>query len=522
MRRRDDLLPTATATRYAWRVPQISSRAGAPSPFFAALAVAALAVSVAGCGSGGALKADAGPTTDANGLNMGGDSSGGSISTTYPAFTVDVPQILANQSQVLASPVIVTITWPAADTNAATWEAFGDGIGASSFWHATTSEYSVGAATSGTSNHVRMTQPLPSRMSYYDVQNFVITSLGGTPPDGGIVEAGAAAPDASTADAGDSDTNDPDAGSSGGENADGGTSSWPAPAIQSGNVQTIYSLFVPSSVSVTDPGSGQAFCEEGGFGYHDDVVVGGKPIAYTVTLECRSQNLASFEETATHEYVEAATNPYPSAMVLGYVGFDPNHLSWDIFTGYNDELADACQNWLDSYYQESASFPYWVQRIWSNALASAGHDPCAPEPSVPYYGMTLFPSEESMVSIDLTQLGIGRKTTLGFAAKVGQTATFQVGFFSDADTAGPWTIGYDLPETTLLFDAMGNPVENGAATVTIDKRSGQNGEKATVTVTPTKAGDFGFQIMAITWDPPPSTQAANYAPHYLPLLISNE
>jgi|HubBroStandDraft_2_1064218.scaffolds.fasta_scaffold63678_2 hypothetical protein len=508
MGRKADLLPTATATRYAWRVPEISIRVAALSPFFAAMAAAALAGSVAACGSGGAPKADAGPANDASGPDVLDDSSGGSISTTYPAFAVDVPQVLANQSNVLTSPVIVTITWPAADTNAATWEAFGDAIGSSTFWRATTSEYGVGQATSGMSNHVRMTQPLPVQMSYYDVQNFVITSLGGTALDGGVVEAGAAGPDASDSDAGGSDA--------------GASLLWPAPTTQGGNVQTIYSLFVPASVSVTDPGSGQPFCEEGGFGYHDDVVVGGKPIAYAVTLECRSQSVASFEETATHEYVEAATNPYPSGMVLGYVGFDPNHLSWDIFTGYNDELADACQNWIDSYYQESAPFPYWVQRIWSNTLASAGHDPCAPEPAGAYYGMTLFPSQESMVTIDLTQLGIGKKTTMGFAAKVGVTATFQVGFYSDSDTAGPWTIGYEFPDTTLLFDAMGNPVQNGAATVTIDKRSGQNGEKATVTVTPTKAGDFGFQIMAITWDPPPSTQAATYAPHYLPLLISNE
>ncbi len=452
------------------------------------------------------------------GPNVLGDSSGGSTSTTYPAFTVDAPQIRANQSNVLTSPVIVTITWPAADMNAATWEAFGDVIGASSFWHATTSEYGVGAATSGLSNHVRMTQPLPTRMSYYDVENFVITSLGGTPLDGGVVETGAADSDASDSGASDSDASDAGAGDS-----DAGASLlWPTPTTAGGNVQTIYSLFLPSSVSVTDPGSGQPFCEEGGFGYHDDVVVGGRPIAYTVTLECRSQNVASFEETATHEYVEAATNPYPSGMVLGYVGFDPNHLAWDIFTGYNDELADACQDWTDSYYQESATFPYWVQRIWSNALASAGHDPCAPEPSGAYYGMTLFPSQESMVTIDLTTLGMAKMTTMGFAAKVGQTATFQVGFFSDADTMGPWTISYDFPDTTLLFDAMGNPIENGAATVTIDKRSGQNGEKSTVTVTPTKAGDLGFQIMAITWDPPPCTQAATYTPHYLPLLISNE
>src|SRR5208283_2795224 len=117
-------------------------------------------------------------------------------------------------------------------------------------------------------------------------------------------------------------------------------------------------------------------------------------------LQCAPLSLPDVEETAAHETVEAATNPYPESTSLGYVGFDPDHLAWDLYTGFNDELADACQNWQDSYYQESGSFPYWVQRSWSNKSALAGHDPCVPAATGAYHGMTLFPSEQSTATIN--------------------------------------------------------------------------------------------------------------------------
>jgi hypothetical protein len=376
-----------------------------------------------------------------------------------------------------------------------------DAIGGSSYWKATTAPYGVGVATGGDANHVHMRQSLPSTLSYTDLANYVTAA------------AAASAADAGAEDAGGLD----------GGGADGGANPrWPAPTLSSGNAQTIYSLFIPASITVTDPGSGVSFCDEGGLGYHDNVMVGANPVAYSITLECASQTLPDLEETLAHELVEAATDPYPSTTTLGYVGFDPDHLSWDLFTGFaGDELADVCQSWADSYYQEATPFPYWVQRSWSNANATAGHDPCAPVPSGPYEGLTLFPSEEVTTTANLTSLGLSNETTRAFVAKVGQTVTFHVGFYSDAKTNGPWTIAYDFPATTALYDASGNPLGNGAATVSIDRTSGVNGEKAAVSVTPTVAGPLGFQLMAITWDNPGDAEAALYAPHYLPILIVN-
>jgi hypothetical protein len=463
--------------------------------------VATAAVVLAACGSSSSNHS-APPSPDASsGDDAGGEAADagdeGSSGSVYPAFTVDVPQIRKNQGAVLTNPVVVTITWPG-ETNASSYEGFGDTIGASSYWTATTAQYGVGPATSGPSSHVRMNQPLPSSMSYDDVTSFVAAAVQAAGSDGGVGEAGAT-------DAGATDAGAPDP-------------VWPAPVVDaSGRGQTIYALFIPTSTAVTDPGSGQSFCDLGALGYHDEVSsANGVGVAFAVTLECPSLSLALNEETAAHEAIEAATDPYTELGPSGFSGFDANHLAWDLYTGYNDELADACENWQDSYYQESSSFPYWVQRSWSNAGALAGHDPCVPAAAGPYHGMTLFPSQESTVKISASALGNPASSTKGFKATLGQPLTFQVGYFSDA-SAAPWKIAYDFPSS--LSDDMGNTVSNGAAKVTIDKTAGQNGDKANVTVTVSTKAPSGFHLMAITWDPPTSPE---FLPHYLPLLIVDE
>jgi hypothetical protein len=463
----------------------------------------------------GALDAAAGSSPgDASDSDASVDAGDhGSVSTTYPAFAVDMPKVVANQGTVLKSPVIVTITWPAEDPNASSWDAFGDAIGASGYWRATTSEYGAGAATSGPANHVHMVKRLPTTMSYYELQNFVLASLGGSPPDAGAAPDAGAMPDAET----------PEGGLDAGEGGAAADPEWPVPpgAAAGDEIQVVYGLFVPASTSVTDPGSGTSFCNIGGLGYHDNVSVGGKLMSYSVTLECPSQTLAEQQESAAHEYVEAATNPYPESTTrLGYSGFDSNHLGWALYTGpFGNELADVCQSWSDSYYQESAGFPYWVQRSWSNVHAAAGNAPCVPVPATPYHGMTLFPSQQSALSIDLSAAGAGKVVTRGYSARVGESVTFQAGFYSDGDAA-PWTIGYDFPPTIGLFDTTGHPIGNGTASVTIDKTSGQNGEKAYVTVTPKTAGRLGFQVMAITWDAPVRKQPG-FLPHFQPIIVSN-
>ena len=463
-----------------------SGMASAPSP--GSLLAVAIVVGAFGCGSNKSSPGGGDASTGGDAETDAGDDGAGPAG--YPAFPADLPQVQKNQGAVLSSPVLVTVSWPG-DANASTWEGFGDAIGASTYWSATTSEYGVGPATSGPSNHVRMTQALPPSLSYTDLQNFVVAAVQAAESDAGAGATDGGAPDPA----------------------------WPRPTLDAhGNAQTIYSLFIAPSTNVTDPGSGQPFCVEGGLGYHDSVVVGTANVAYSVTLECAGLTDAEIEETAAHESVEAATDPFVESATLGYVGFDADHLAWDIYTGFNDELADACQNWQDSYYEESGSFPYWVQRSWSNAAASKGADPCVPAAAGTYYGMALLAGQATTVQVDLTSIGASKESTKGFAATVGQPLTFQVGYFSDA-SAPAWKIAYDFPSETQLFTETGSTLGNGTATVTIDKTTGANGDVANVSVTVKTKGTAGFQIMAITWDPPTMT---GFAPHYLPIVLVDQ
>jgi hypothetical protein len=461
------------------------------------LAVLSISVLLPACGSGNKgspAGADAGPGNE-GGSDATPGEAGAQEAGAYPAFAVDLPQVQKNQGAILAKPVIVTVSWPG-DSNASTWEAFDDALGGSSYWASTTSEYGVGAATSGGSNHVRMNRPFPASISYTDLQSFVASALQAAASDAGV----------GGGDAGSAEGGAPDP-------------AWPLPVVDaSGKAQTIYSLFIPPTSIVTDPGTGTSFCTLGGFGYHDSATFGASsaPVAYVVNLQCPGENVDALEENAAHETVEAATNPYVETSSQGYIGVDDAHVAWDLYTGVSEEVADMCQNWQDSYYQESGNFPYWVQRSWSNAQAAKGGAPCVPVASGPHHGMTLMPAQESSFTIDLASFGGGKVSTQGFAVTLGQPTTFQVGFYSDAP-APAWTIAYDFP--AQLSTLMGGGGSNGSATVSIDQTSGQNGDLANVTVTVKTKAPAGFHVMAITWDPP---SAKTLQPKYLPIMLVDQ
>jgi hypothetical protein len=307
------------------------------------------------------------------------------------------------------------------------------------------------------------------------------------------------------------------AGSRRGGDADAGGSNpaWPVPTTDAtGRAQVIYALHIPASTNVLVSGSTKSWCDWGSYGFDSNAEFDNGIVAFTVMFDCASESVDRVEQAADFQYVDSATAPFQQPW--GYVRFDPNHYAWELYTDYQDGIADACQNWQSSFYEETGNFPYAAQRMWSNKAALHGHDPCVPAASGTYHGMTLFPSQEATVSVDLTSAGRAKVTTLGYNVTAGTPLTFQVGYFSDAPSS-PWTISSDFPVTTNLYDSSRDPIGNGAATVTIDKVSGQNGDIANVTVNVTQKGDLGFHVMAITWDPAPPLK-----PHYLPIMLVDQ
>jgi hypothetical protein len=84
--------------------------------------------------------------------------------------------------------------------------------------------------------------------------------------------------------------------------------------------------------------------------------------------------------------------------------------------------------------------------------------------------------------------------------------------FSDAPTAGPWSIKADVPADLPSFEFFSGQSKNGAAKVTLDRTSGTNGDKVNVTVTPITFSDLDIIYIEVV-----STAMGHF--HALPLFI---
>jgi len=436
-------------------------------------------------GSDGGTRADAGNLdATSDGADASPPRDHGEASTTYPAFTPFMPQVLYGGGAVLENAEIVTITW-SGDANASTFEAFGDDIGTSDYWAETTSEYKVGPAHSGPLNHVRVTDAPIASWADTDIATWIVTR--------------ASSP---------------------------GMYGWPAP-----NGNTLYALYISPETDVLYGGS--SACGQGIGGYHDNVVVDGQDVAYAIVLQCQGGPGNQVTAAASHELIEAATDPHPQD-ITAWVGFDGEHLAWDIFQSFQDEVGDACEFYFDAYFDDTFSIvetldagadggeagtlfdagstSFAVQRTWSNLNAAAGHAPCRPTDYSVYFNVTPL-QLDSTVSV-LNTSGLGGPATLqgqGYRIANGTTRTFPVGFYSDGPTTGPWTISA----------SEGNPLMGGSQTshltISIDRTSGQNGDIAYVTVT-VNAVDTTMNGELVTIE----SQLTGFHRTFMPILISNE
>jgi hypothetical protein len=409
-----------------------------------------------------AAPADTGPADTGPAIDMTPPSD------TYPAYKAWMPQLANNGGAVLSNPEVVTITWPD-EPNADTFEAFGDAIGGSAYWKTLVSEYGVGAAVSGETRHVRMKDAAPASITDTDLDALVA------------------------------------------KNAADPTSGWPAPTDQ-----TIYVLYLPQSTKLMmssgggKGGSSGDACSQGIGGYHMSTDVGGKQVSYAILPQCPKFGPIPGEVTlsASHEIAEAATDPQPNDNP-GWVDFDDDYLAWYFFQQGAAENGDMCEFYETSNYTETESgFAYNVQRQWSNASGAAGHDPCVPVAPGAYFNVA--PLDMETVTATLGGGGGGGTTikAKGYKVLVGETKTFTIGFYSDAKT-DPWTI--KVYESNPL---LGTPTTSHL-TVSVDKTSGQNGEKAHVTVSVSSQGRSKTEYITVV-----STQGKRQT--FMPILIGSQ
>ena len=385
---------------------------------------------------------------------------------TYPAFAPDMPQLQGKPSAVLKNPVVVTINWPSS-TAIDRLEQFGDKLGASNYWKAVVSEYGVGPTTSGPDNHVQVFgEPIAKTMTTDEAATFVAKHV-----------------------------SDPAA-------------KWPKPTPG-----TIYVVYLPQLTKLLF--GADSACDLGVLGYHSTTTADdGTQVYYAIIPTCpfNPEGIGSdgLTATASHEIGEAVTDPSPGD---GYDGFGPNHLAWDMWNEFNSENGDACEEYLDtSFYTETEpGFDFSVQRLWSNASAAAGHDPCVPAPKGPYFNAV--PLDQQPITIDLHTLGGSSRTkTRGYTVAVGETKTFDIQLFSDAPMSN-WTVDV-VQGGNPLFPGSG---PGGSATGEIQGTTkGHNGDKMTVSVTVDRASPAKFELLTIV-----STSADETIKHYYPFFIAN-
>lgn len=330
-----------------------------------------------------------------------------------PAVPAGMPQVITSGGPILAAPVLQSITFPNYDLT--TWvDDFVSKVGGGAYWQVTTSEYGVGPATA----------VAPVHLSYVSPANI----------------------------------------------DDSQVQTWLGAEIQSNSRMmhpgpgALYVVFYPSSTNVTFNGLQSCFTMGA---YHNSFVLNGAPVSYAVVPECSLSGKTPLQTTtaaASHEIVEAATDPLPLTATTAFGGLDRAHQYMQVVMG-GGEVGDLCAPWPSSFFVPS-SLPYVVQRTWSNLAARAGHDPC--QPALP--GEVFFNAVPD-VPDDVQVIDQGQSyPTKGVRIAAGTTRTVDVHLYSD-DDIGTWTV-----------DVKNIPRSASYLSFTWDKTIGQNGDTLHLTI----------------------------------------
>lgn len=340
----------------------------------------------------------------------------------YPAFPFSAPQLVSHGGKVLTAPKIALLTF-AGDPMAAVANSFVSAVGKSSYWSATTKEYGVGPATALAP--VTLTDAAPATIDDTAIQTWLASELDGTHPE------------------------------------------IPAP-----DGQTLYVIVYPEGTTVTV--KSQTSCVDNG-GYHSELPLGssGTTVPYIVLPRCASFVGFSGKDELTfamsHELVEATLNPLTKS-APAYGSLDGPHQAIEYAYGGVGEPGDICPK--DS--AQVPDLPFLVQRTWSNASAKAGHHPCVPADTRPYF-----------LSVPvLPDLSTDKQPIPTVKIAVGQSRTIEVQLSSDAPMPVDWTV---LP-VDVASDVFKRPPE---LSFTLDRKTGNNGDVLHLTITSLRAGSFG-------------------------------
>jgi hypothetical protein len=338
----------------------------------------------------------------------------------FPAFKPDIGVIVNHGGPTYAAPEIMTVTW-SSDPLGPTLEHFDAALGNSTYWRALR-EYGI-VSTTAWPRPVVVESPPPA-LDHVALQEWLAAE--------------AASP----------------------------TSGWPAP-----QANTVYAVYTPPDAQVT--WGGADVCDV----TQDETVslqVGGAlnvfNIAYGACLWVGTTQEDSDTAAGGVGLGIAATDPYFNA----WTGYDEPHYAWELFVDGLDQISLACTLGQQGYVRPEADLSFAVPRLWSNAHALAGEDPCVPPWPGPYFNATPLGMTTMRVFVGWHTVTPRQVKAKGYRIPPGKTGTFQVGLFSDGPTSA-WGIqavegdGTSAPSEPVLDIAM-------------DKSSGVNGDIVTMTV----------------------------------------
>ena len=136
------------------------------------------------------------------------------------------------------------------------------------------------------------------------------------------------------------------------------------------DADTLLLVYLPAGVRLSDAFVPR-YCGEGPRAFHRALKLGESKVAYAVLPRCSGE--ADLTATASHEILEAATNPDPSRRGFAFER-SPSSAG---FTAAGVEPVDPCGLLVSGTHLTTES-GFVVQRAWSNRRASQGRDPCVP------------------------------------------------------------------------------------------------------------------------------------------------
>jgi hypothetical protein len=346
-------------------------------------------------------------------------------------------QVQQSGGKVLSHPTFVSVTFPG-DTSADELVDFTASVGCTAYWHAITADYGVGEGIAAPP--VTLTEAAPSTIDDTGIRSWLKQKI------------------------------------------DGGDPKFPKPK---GDV--VYVLWYPASTTITLQGTQSC---SGWGGYHEGgQLADGTPFSYAVVPRCQAPGGGSVMDgltiTASHELIEACTDPQPDA-APAYAAPDPNHLGWLLASA--SEVGDLCEFDQSAAYLPP-SYPWYVQRSYSNSFAAKGANPCVPQASPTYfYGSPLVPDQ---VSLDLLGTGTPVQTAV-VKVPVGSSVTIPV------KLAGPASVTSMQVQAIDLAQLTGQP---STLSLSLSAASGAPGSTLQLTIKKTAAspqaqgGVSGFAVV---------------------------